>query len=262
MTQNKEYDEQSVYRHVVAVEKAAGAIRTVLDRRLADNTLLHPLAYTRDILRALLKGSSVFTDIGLESRYARGCIAEIMLERIGETWMRDFNINGEVVSNVMLKVFPRTPSRTETTQIDTIFITKKAVFVCECKSYSGDKTTDGECIKSKDNSIYPWKQNSGHISAVLNNIGYTMPNVGLPEVFNIVYVFAEGCFKEWKAPKDDHEVLLVNYGALHTLNKLYNIASHEVLSDSDVQRIGEYFRAKIPSVEEQAEHIMRLEKMI
>ena len=259
---NKEYNPEEVYRHVLAVEKASNAIRAVIDTKIAENPEMHPLSVARDVCLSLLKGSSAFNDVGLEGRHARGCVAEVLLEKIMNIWLREYHIPGIVVSNSMLKVYPRTPSREETTQLDLVTVTDKIMLVCECKSYAGEKTTDGEIVKTKDMDLYPWKQNRGHITAIKNNL----TNIGiiLPEIYNVVYFFAEGKFTEWQRPAESQDILLVNYGCLSTLNKLYNNSRYksDSLSADDLANIRNFLQSTIPTVEEQADHILRLNKII
>lgn len=260
---NDEYNPKEVYKHVLAVETASNAIRSVLAEKVLDMPDRHRLSVARDVCRSLLRGSSAFKDMGLEGKHARGCVAEILLEYIFKVWLEDYHIPGQVISNVMLPVYPRTPERKETTQLDILCLTDKAVFICECKSYAGNKTTDGDVIITKDAELYPWKQNHGHIVALKNNLTYVLQGLVLPEIYNVVYFFADGKFTEWKQPDEDHDILLVNYGCLATLNKIYNNITddRQVLSRENINAMAEYCRDLIPSVEEQADHILRLKKI-
>lgn len=266
MSQGSKYMKPSSYKNIIktveATERVANCVRAYLYQKINSNVVktTHPIVTVRDSCFALLKGSIAFEEMGLSSSQARGAIAEVMLENLAYYWLDTEQIDGNYVSNILLKVNVDTEEDNLTTQLDTLIITNKVMLVCECKSYSGVKQTDGITIQTQNITSTPWKQNSLHIKALKENIKKKYPEIKFPEIYNICYVFAEGTFKDWCQPERKNDVLLVNRGSFSVLNALhYN--SNSNISNEDLECIVNYCKEHIPSVEEQVDHIDRLKKL-
>lgn len=253
-------EKKSILLEVQNTERAMSAVRGLLEEELSSSALdKEPILVVRDICLSLLKGSNIFTNLGLSPRQGRGVIAEVMLEYVINGWLEANNLSGNLVSNIMI---PKNPDKPEegTTQLDTVVLTNKVMLVCECKSYAGSKTTDGIVLKSKNVQSKPWSQNAKHIMALKKYIKSKI-KVSLPEIYNVVYVFAEGEFTRWTQPEPDNDIFLVNYGAFTSLN-LLETSSDRSITDEERHSIVDLLRETIPDVEEQYEHIARLKKLI
>lgn len=261
-------DIKEIHDKVVATKRATTCIETLVNEMInediIDNDDEDVLVKKHNIMTSLLKCAEAFRPMGLEAPEARGAIAEMMCMYLIKRWLEVRKKHGVVVNGLLLDVYPSTPGRDDTTELDVVLVTETMICIIECKSFRGNKETDGNVISTKNIAKQPWNQNQGHVVAFKNNAKKYLSDVRLPRIYNVVYMFAEGKFTEWCQPNEPDRYLLVNLGAMHLLDQLNDDsgADNVVLSKSDIDKIAQFMRDNEPTVEEQAEHVARLKKLI
>lgn len=222
-----------------------------------NNYMIEPeesLIRTRNILVNFLKDDalSVAKSNNIEPRLMRGMISELMCEYLFKFYIEENGFNTEnYISNVML-----TNDETgRTTQLDSICVIDKSVFVIECKSFYGPLSINNGVIKTKTIEQEPWKQNRGHIWALEKEFGKL-------NYINVVYLFGMGLIREYKPTRGkdgDNQHLLVNHGGLSTINKLSKdpMYKNKAIPSQMIPRL----KQLIPTIEEEYAHIENINKL-
>lgn len=259
---------KEIYDKVTATKRATTCIEALVNEMINEDIIDDDeediLIKKHNIMTSLLKCADAFKPMGLDAPEARGAIAEMMCMYLINRWLETRKIQGIAINGLLLDVYPSTPNRDDTTELDIVLVTETMICIIECKSFRGNKVTDGSIISTKNIAKQPWNQNHGHVIAFKNNAKKFLNGVKMPRIYNIVYMFAEGKFTEWRQPSEPGRYLLVNLGAMCLLDQLNedSTADGVVLSKSDLDKITQFLRNKEPSVEEQAEHVARLKKLI
>lgn len=188
----------------------------------------------------------------IEPRLMRGMIAELMCEYLFRHYMEENDIDKKnYVSNIMIK----NEATGRTTQLDSVCLIDKAVFVIECKSFYGPMVIKDGMIKTKTVTQEPWNQNYGHIKALERKFGKM-------KYINVIYLFGMGLIDEYvpqKGLSGGEQHLLVNHGGLHTIHRL---AKDPLNNQNSIPRnfINDLHQM-IPTVKEEYEHINNINKL-
>ncbi len=232
----------SLESQVKQIRVFSSALREYLDSSF--NNECEKLLFVRKRLVTFLKDSNNFKEFDLEPHLVRGSIAETMFYYVIE-YYKSKNPDCFLLEGLLI------PTNNGTTQIDSVLLTDKGIYVIEVKSLFGDIIVkDGEILQLKNNNkITPWSQNKGHIGALAS-----ISTLPWEWFHNIVYVFSLGTLNEYYPRKD--EILLVNRNVLKFLEEQ---ESKKKIADFRVMR-GEAEKLKlfIPSIQDEAEHIRKL----
>lgn len=146
-----------------------------------------------------------------------------------------FGMTGKILSNLYL---PKTDG--ETTEIDVLYITKKGIFVIECKNYSGwifGNEKDYQWTQlfrngKKTRFHNPIMQNRGHIKWLKTYLSPTLP-FEVPMYSIIAFVEKESCDLK-KITVESIDVYVVKSESIYaTIRNIWK-AAPDVLSSEDI----------------------------
>lgn len=157
--------------------------------------------------------------------------------RLGEQMLADKAESLRGYKRVLTNLY--IPTKNGTTEIDVVLISKKGIFVFECKNMSGDIYGDDgpawyHCSYNNSFSFYnPVYQNRVHINALKNIL--KMDN---SDYFRSVVVLSNHCgMRGLKLRQDSYRVIRLKH-----LNKTYKKYRKKVLAKEDVDYIFKQLR--------------------
>lgn len=212
-----------------------------------------------------MDNSKIFKNSGVEPSSIRGAVCEVLMEKIAEQFLVDYDLVGFVDVNALIPLFPNTQSNSKKnskTQLDIVIITDRCIMVVECKSLFKVSKVDkrGVITTSFGKTLKPWQQNRTHIQSLKENIG----TLGIDEEIlvplkNIVYVFSIGQILGKKPNATDEEILLITKGCLQILKEIYDKSDcNKPLSNKNMLKIAKFLKECKPTNEQMVAHIEEL----
>lgn len=253
MSEDMDYSDYYLENEIKETVKLYESVNEVLDSTYEGD--IDELLYYRESLLHLLEQTDEMVEFDIKDTLKRGVLAEIMMEKLANRWLKLYHIKGKVVCNSLLNY----NSQGKTSQIDIALVTDKCIFIIECKSLYGELTITSDFgFKSEflDSPIMPFRQNETHIKVLkeeLAEIGIT----ALPPIYNVVFIFSQGKIVNYKQHLNPLCKLLVPKGSLTELSLMYDNIE-ETYSPDIMEAIIDLLINRIPTVEKSVKHIKEL----